>query len=232
MEAYVSFLSERTKMVAVAHISNANGTVMPVKEIIERAHAVGALTLIDGCQAAPHARLDMQALDADFYVFSAHKMYGPTGIGVLYGKEALLDAMPPWHGGGDMISTVSFEKTTYNDLPYKFEAGTPNIAGGIAMKAAIEYINTLGLENIAAHETDLLTYATEKLQSFNSLKIIGTTKDKGALISFVMEHAHPHDIGTILDRPRCCGTRGTPLCTTYYGSFWCTGDSACEFWYL
>ncbi len=171
-----------------------------MRDIIRMAHDAGALVLIDGCQAAPHLKIDVQALDADFYVFSAHKMYGPTGIGVLYGKEALLDAMPPWHGGGDMIRTVSFEGTTYNDLPYKFEAGTPHITGGIAMKAALDYINALGFDAINAHENALMAYALKELQQFNSLRQIGTSKDRGALISFVMDHAHPHDIGTILDR--------------------------------
>ncbi|WP_286829517.1 MULTISPECIES: cysteine desulfurase [Kordiimonas] len=200
MDAYKGLLSERTKMVAVVHISNSIGTMNPVKDIIRMAHDVGAVTLIDGCQAAPHLKIDVQDLDADFYAFSAHKAYGPTGIGVIYGKEDLLDRMPPWQGGGDMISTVTFEKTTYNDLPHKFEAGTPNIAGGISMKHALDYITALGQENIVAHEKALLEYATKALGAFNSLRIIGTTPEKGALISFTMEHAHPHDIGTILDR--------------------------------
>lgn len=200
MDAYKALLTDRTKMVAVAHISNSIGIMNPVKEIIRLAHEAGALTLIDGCQAAPHLKIDVQDLDADFYAFSAHKAYGPTGVGVIYGKEDLLDRMPPWQGGGDMISTVTFEKTTYNDLPHKFEAGTPNIAGGIAMNAALNYITALGHENIAAHEHALLDYATKQLSAMNSLRIIGTAKEKGALISFTMEHAHPHDIGTILDR--------------------------------
>ncbi len=200
MEAYKGLLNERTKMVAFAHISNSIGTHTPAKEIIRLAHGVGAVTLVDGCQAAPHLKIDVQDLDADFYVFSAHKAYGPTGIGVIYGKEALLDAMPPWQGGGDMISTVTFEKTTYNDLPHKFEAGTPNIAGGIAMDEALKFINRLGHDRIAEHEAGLLAYATEKLSAMNSVRIIGTAPHKSALISFVMEHAHPHDIGTILDR--------------------------------
>ncbi|TNE64328.1 MAG: cysteine desulfurase [Alphaproteobacteria bacterium] len=200
MDAYAGLLNERTKLVAVAHVSNSIGTLNPVADIIRMAHDAGAIALIDGCQAAPHLRIDVQALDADFYAFSAHKAYGPTGIGVIYGKEALLDRMPPWQGGGDMISTVTFEKTTYNDLPHKFEAGTPNIAGGIAMKTALDYITKLGHENIAAHEHDLLDYATRQLSGFNSVRIIGTAPEKGALISFTMEHAHPHDIGTILDR--------------------------------
>lgn len=200
MEAYASLLNERTRMVAVAHISNSIGVKNPVKEITRLAHDAGALVLIDGCQAAPHMKIDVQDIDADFYAFSAHKAYGPTGIGVIYGKEKHLDAMPPWQGGGDMISTVTFEKTTYNDLPHKFEAGTPHIAGGIAMKVALDYITALGFENIAAHEEELLAYATKELSAFNSLRIIGTAPDKGALISFTMQHAHPHDIGTILDR--------------------------------
>ncbi len=200
MEAYAALLSERTKLVAVAHISNAIGTRLPVEEIIRAAHAAGAKVLIDGCQAAPHCAIDVQALDADFYAFSAHKVYGPTGIGVLYGKESLLDEMPPWQGGGDMISTVTFAKTTYNDLPHKFEAGTPNIAGGIAFRHALDYVSAIGFDRIAAHEADLRDYATSQLQGSNSVRLIGTAKGKGAIISFVMEHAHPHDIGTILDR--------------------------------
>lgn len=200
MDAYRSMLNERTKMVAFTHVSNSIGTQTDAKEIIRLAHDAGALTLIDGCQAAPHLKIDVQDLDADFYAFSAHKMYGPTGIGVIYGKEALLDAMPPWQGGGDMISTVTFEKTTFNDLPHKFEAGTPNIAGGIGFDHAIAFMNEIGVERIAAHEADLLKYATEQLSAMNSVRLIGTAPKKGALISFVMEHAHPHDIGTILDQ--------------------------------
>lgn len=200
MDAYNNLLTERTKMVAVAHISNAIGTLLPVKKIIAKAHAVGAKALIDGCQAAPHMKIDVQDIDADFYAFSAHKVYGPTGVGVIYGKEALLDSMPPWQGGGDMISTVSFAKTTYNDLPHKFEAGTPNISGGIAFHHALEYVTAIGLDRIAAHEARLLAYAEDKLRNSNSVRMIGTAPGKSAIISFVMEHAHPHDIGTILDR--------------------------------
>lgn len=200
IETYKTLLTERTKIVAVGHISNAIGVLNPVKEIARLAHEAGALILIDGCQAAPHLKVDVRDIDADFYAFSAHKAYGPTGIGVIYGKEKLLDAMPPWQGGGDMISVVTFEKTTYNDLPHKFEAGTPNIAGGIAMKVALDYITALGHENIIAHEHELLEYATRELSAFNSLKIIGTAPEKGAIVSFTMQHAHPHDIGTILDR--------------------------------
>lgn len=200
MDAYRTLLSDRTKLVAVAHISNSIGTHLPVKQIIELAHDAGAKVLIDGCQAAPHTAIDVRDLDADFYAFSAHKVYGPTGIGVVYGKEALLDAMPPWQGGGDMISTVTFAKTTYNDLPHKFEAGTPNISGGVAFHHALEYVTRIGLDRIAAHEADLLAYATNRLREHNSVRLIGTAEGKGAIISFVMEHAHPHDIGTILDR--------------------------------
>lgn len=200
METFARLLTDRTKLVAVAHISNSIGTHLPVENIIQLAHAAGAKILIDGCQAAPHEAIDVQALDTDFYVFSAHKVYGPTGIGVLYGKEELLDAMPPWQGGGDMISTVTFEKTTYNDLPHKFEAGTPNISGGIAMHHALEYVSNIGFDRIAAHEADLRDYATARLIGSNSVRLIGTAEGKGAIISFVMESAHPHDIGTILDR--------------------------------
>lgn len=200
MAAFETLLSDRTKLVAVAHVSNAIGTELPVADIIRKAHAAGAKVLLDGCQATPHMAVDVQALDVDFYAFSAHKMYGPTGIGVLYGKEALLDAMPPWQGGGDMISTVSFAGTTYNDLPHKFEAGTPNIGGGVAFHYAIEYMTSIGMDRIAAHEKALLDYATDALAASNSVNIIGTSPQKGAIISFVMPTAHPHDIGTILDR--------------------------------
>lgn len=200
MEAFGKLLSERTKMVAVAHISNAIGTHLPVENIIQMAHTMGAKVLIDGCQAAPHCAIDVQALNADFYAFSSHKVYGPTGIGVLYGKEALLNAMPPWQGGGDMISTVTFAKTTYNDLPHKFEAGTPNISGGIAFKHALDYVTSIGFDRIAAHEADLRDYAISQLEGSNSVRLIGTAEGKGAIISFVMQEAHPHDIGTILDR--------------------------------
>ena len=200
MNAYAELLSEKTKIVAITHISNALGTVTPVDEIIRIAHEKEVPVLLDGCQAAPHMALDMQALDVDFYVFSGHKIYGPSGIGVLYGKEKLLDAMPPYHGGGEMIDVVTFEKTTYADLPFKFEAGTPHISGVIGMGAAIDYINMVGLEKVAVHEDDLLEYGTAKLGGVNGLKIIGTSPQKAAILSFVMEGIHPHDVGTILDR--------------------------------
>jgi cysteine desulfurase/selenocysteine lyase len=167
--------------------------------MIERAHARGVPVLVDGAQAVPHLKVDVRALDCDFYAFSSHKMYGPSGVGVLYGKRSLLDAMPPWQGGGDMILSVTFEKTTYNELPYKFEAGTPNIAGAIALGAAVDYVSGIGLDRIAAHERDLLAYATARLSAIPGVRIVGTAKDKAAVVSFVMEGVHPHDIGTVLD---------------------------------
>jgi cysteine desulfurase/selenocysteine lyase len=192
-------LNERTRIVACAHVSNALGTVLPVREITRLAHARGAVVLIDGAQAVPHQRVDLAKLDCDFYAFSAHKMYGPTGVGVLVGRESLLESMPPWQGGGDMILTVSFEKTTFNELPFKFEAGTPNISGAVGMAAAIDYIDSLGIENIHAHEQRLLRLATEKLARVPGLTIIGTAPDKAAVISFTLDGIHPHDLGTILD---------------------------------
>ena len=200
MEEFDQLLSERTRIVAIVHISNALGTINPVKAIIEKAHARNIPVLIDGAQAVPHLKIDVQELDVDFYVFSAHKMLGPTGMGVLYGKEALLDAMPPYHGGGEMIKTVSFEKTTYNELPFKFEAGTPDIAGAVGLHAAIDYMNNIGHEAIQAHEADLLAYGTEKLQQIEGLRIIGTAEKKASVLSFVVEGTHPYDIGSILDK--------------------------------
>jgi cysteine desulfurase/selenocysteine lyase len=200
IDEYAKLLGPRTRMVALGHVSNALGTINPVSQMIEMAHAAGALTLVDGAQAVPHMKVDVQALDVDFYAFSGHKLFGPTGIGVLYGKQGLLEAMPPYQGGGDMIRTVTFEKTTYNDLPYKFEAGTPDIAGGIGLGAAIDYVNHIGIENIEAYEHELLVYATEKVSRIPGLQIIGTAREKAAVISFVMEGIHPHDIGTVLDR--------------------------------
>jgi cysteine desulfurase / selenocysteine lyase len=194
-----SLLGPRTKIVAVAHVSNALGTVNPIRRIVELAHARGVPVLVDGAQAAPHLPLDLRALDADFYALSAHKVYGPSGVGVLYGKAALLEAMPPYQGGGDMIRSVTFEKTTYNDLPYKFEAGTPNIAGGIAFGAAIDYVSGLGMDRIAAYEEELLAYAVERLATVTGLRLIGTPRERAGAISFVMEGVHPHDVGTVLD---------------------------------
>ncbi len=192
--------SERTKLLAMAHISNVLGTIVPVREAAAAAHARGITVLVDGAQAAPHMKVDVRELDCDFYVFSGHKLYGPTGIGVLYGKSALLEAMPPYQGGGDMIRSVTFEKTTYNAPPYKFEAGTPDIAGVIGLAAAIDYVNEIGIDNIDAYEQELLGYATRELEKIDGLRIIGTARHKAAVISFVLEGIHPHDAGTILDR--------------------------------
>jgi cysteine desulfurase/selenocysteine lyase len=200
LEEYEKLLGPRTRMVAVGHISNALGTVNPVRQIVEMAHRAGALALIDGAQAAPHMKIDVQALDADFYAFSGHKVFGPTGIGILYGKARLLNAMPPYQGGGDMIKTVTFEKTVYADLPYKFEAGTPSIAGGIGLGAAFDYVTRIGLDKIAAYEHELLVYGTEALSRIPGLRIVGTARDKAAVLSFVIDGIHPHDIGTVLDR--------------------------------
>jgi cysteine desulfurase / selenocysteine lyase len=200
LDELARLLTPRTRLVAVGHASNALGTINPVAEIIAMAHANGSLVLVDGAQGVPHMSIDVQGLDCDFYAFSGHKVYAPTGIGALYGKESILDAMPPWQGGGDMILSVSFEKTTFNALPYKFEAGTPNIEGVIGLAAALDYVSLAGIENIAAHEHDLLTYATGRLREVDGLRIIGTAKRKAAVISFTLEGVHPHDIGTILDR--------------------------------
>jgi cysteine desulfurase / selenocysteine lyase len=199
MAEFRRLLTPRTRLVAVAHVSNALGTILPVAEIIAAAHALGVPVLLDGAQAVAHTRVDVQALGADFYAFSGHKLYGPTGIGVLYGREELLTAMPPWQGGGDMILTVTFERTTYNDLPYKFEAGTPNMSGAVGLGAAIDYVETLGLDAIAAHEHTLLDAATAALGAIPGLTIIGTARHKAAVVSFVMAGIHPHDLGTVLD---------------------------------
>lgn len=198
-EEYEKLLSPRTRMVAVTHVSNALGTVVPVDRVIRSAHDAGALVLIDGCQAAPHMTVDVRDLDADFYVISGHKLYGPSGIGVLYGKEALLRAMPPYQSGGEMIDRVTFEGTTYADLPYKFEAGTPDISGAIGLGAAIDYLNGLGQEAVAVHESDLVNYATERLSALNSVDLVGTPADRAAIVSFNVRDVHPHDVGTILD---------------------------------
>jgi cysteine desulfurase / selenocysteine lyase len=200
MDAYGDLLSERTKLVFCNHISNALGTINPIKEIIEKAHRVGAAVLIDGAQAAPHLVADVQALDVDFYVVSAHKLCGPTGVGALYGKEVWLNKLPPYQGGGEMIAEVTFEKTTYADLPHKFEAGTPNICGGIAFGAALDYLNNIGFGAIAAYEHELLAYATAELLKIEGLKIYGTAAKKTSVISFNIAGIHPYDIGTILDK--------------------------------
>ncbi|MEP7273270.1 MAG: cysteine desulfurase [Acidobacteriota bacterium] len=200
LEAFIAMLTPRTKLVAIAHISNALGTVNPIQRIIEIAHSQDIPVLIDGAQAAPHLQIDVQALDCDFYAFSGHKICGPTGTGVLYGKSDLLNAMPPWQGGGDMIASVTFEKTTFNTLPYKLEAGTPNIAGGIGLGVAIDYLSNIGLDRIAAYERDLLDYAPETIGAIKGVRLIGTAREKASVLSFTLENVHPHDIGTILDQ--------------------------------
>ncbi|HET9605119.1 MAG TPA: cysteine desulfurase, partial [Gemmatimonadales bacterium] len=204
LERFASLVTDRTKVVAVAHVSNALGTINPVRHIADLAHAAGAVLAVDGAQAAPHLPVDVQALGADFYAFSSHKMLGPTGIGVLYGREGLLDAMPPWQGGGDMINTVSFSGSTWAPLPAKFEAGTPNIAGAVGFGAAVDYIEAIGRERIAEHEHALLAYATSRVTDVSGLRVIGTAPLKASVLSFVMEGIHPHDIGTVLDSEGVC----------------------------
>lgn len=200
MDAYDELLSEKTKLVAVTHISNTLGTINPVKEIITKAHAAGAKVLIDGAQSIQHTRIDVQDMDCDFFVFSGHKVFGPTGIGVLYGKEDLLDSMPPYQGGGDMIARVTFERTTYNELPFKFEAGTPHIAGGICLGTALQYLNQFNIEDIENYERDLADYAQDLMSTFEEVKIIGTAKNKTSVVSFHVDGIHPFDIGTLLDK--------------------------------
>ena len=200
LEDYKKLLSEKTRIVAVGHTSNSLGTKNPVKEIIESAHNAGAVVLIDGAQAVQHTKVDVRELDADFFAFSGHKIYGPTGIGVLYGKEDLLNSMSPYQGGGDMIKNVTFEKTTYNELPYKFEAGTPNICGAIVLGDAIDYISGIGLDNISEYESELLKYGTDKLSEIEGFRLIGNAKNKASVISFLLEGLHPYDVGTILDK--------------------------------
>jgi cysteine desulfurase/selenocysteine lyase len=199
LDAYAKLLGSRTRLVSVVHVSNALGTVNPVREIIEIAHRRGIPVLLDGAQSVPHLPVDVQALDCDFYAFSSHKVYGPTGVGVLYGKAALLDQLPPYQGGGEMISAVTFEKTFYKGLPGKFEAGTPNITGVVGLGAALDYLEGVGLERVGAHESDLLAYATEQVSRIEQVRIIGTAHDKAGVLSFVIEGIHPHDVGTILD---------------------------------
>ena len=200
LDEFEKLISRKTKLVSLVHVSNALGTINPIRAIIEIAHRHNVPVMVDGAQASPHIKLDVQELDCDFYAFSGHKVYGPTGIGVLYGKSDLLDAMPPYQGGGDMIASVTFEKTTYNTLPYKFEAGTPNIAGTIGLGAAIDYVNQIGIERIARYEHELLEYGTAALSQIPGLRLIGTAREKAGVLSFVLEGVHPHDVGTILDR--------------------------------
>jgi cysteine desulfurase / selenocysteine lyase len=200
LDEFDRLLGDRTKIVAIVHVSNALGTINPIETIIAKAHARGVPVLVDGAQAVPHLPVDVQALDCDFYAFSSHKMYGPTGSGALYGKRALLDAMPPYRGGGDMIASVTFEKTTYNTLPYKFEAGTPNIAGVVGFGAAVEYLGGFDMRAIAAHEHDLLEHATRGVSDIPGVTVVGTAPNKAGVLSFIMDDIHPHDIGTVLDR--------------------------------
>ena len=200
LEEFKKLLSSKTKMVAITHVSNTLGTINPVKEIIKLAKAVGAFVLIDGAQAVPHTKVDVQDLDCDFYAFSGHKMFGPTGVGILYGKESILNELPPYQGGGDMIKTVTFEKTTYNELPHKFEAGTPNIVGGIGLGVAINYMNSIGIDNIEAYEHELLAYATEQIKQIEGVRIIGEAQNKASVLSFLVDGTHPTDIGMIIDK--------------------------------
>lgn len=200
LTGFDELLNEKTKILAVGHVSNALGTVNPIKDMIAKAHAKNIPVLIDGAQAVPHMAVDVQDLDCDFYVFSGHKMFAPTGIGALYGKQDLLNDMAPWQGGGDMILSVSFDHTQYNELPYKFEAGTPNIAGSIGMGAAIDYMNAIGIDKLAKHEHDLLVAATAKLEAIDGIRIIGTAKEKASVLSFMIDGVHPHDVGTIFDQ--------------------------------
>ena len=200
LDEYAKLLTARTRLVAVSHVSNALGTVNPIRAIADMAHQRGVPVLVDGAQAVPHMPVDVQALGADFYAFSGHKMYGPTGIGALYGRTELLEKMPPYQGGGDMISSVTFEKTTYNVLPYKFEAGTPDIAGVIGLGAAVDYLNEIGMENVSAHEHDLIVYGAKALESIPGMRLIGTAREKAGVLSFVIDGVHPHDVGTVLDQ--------------------------------
>jgi cysteine desulfurase / selenocysteine lyase len=200
LDEYQTMLNHRTRIVSLTHVSNALGTINPLREMIDLAHQAGAVTIIDGAQAAPHLAIDVRALNCDFYTLSSHKMFGPTGVGIVYGKFDLLDQLPPYQGGGEMIKSVTFEKTTYNDLPARFEAGTPNIAGAIGLGAAIDYIDLIGLANIAAYEHELLTYATEAISALPQVRLIGTARDKAAVLSFVIDGVHAHDAGTILDQ--------------------------------
>jgi len=199
LEEFERLLGPRTRLVSIVHVSNALGTINPVRDMTARAHELGAVVMVDGAQAVPHGRVDVREIGCDFYAFSGHKLFGPTGIGVLYGREELLDAMPPYQGGGDMIKMVTFDKTVYNDLPHKFEAGTPHIAGAIGLGAAIDYISGLGLAAIQAHEHDLLEYATAAVAAVDGVRLIGTAAARAGVLSFIMDGIHPHDLGTILD---------------------------------
>ncbi len=229
LEEYRKLLGPRTKMVAVTHVSNAIGTVLPVADIVRLAHAAGAATLIDGSQAAPHQKVDVQAIGCDFYVFTGHKVYGPTGIGVLYGKADLLESMPPYQGGGEMIRSVSFEKTEFAPPPARFEAGTPNIAGAIGLAAAIDYVEALGFDRVHAHEQALLAYGTERLAEIPGLRILGTARHKAAILSFTLDGVHPHDIGTVLDRHGIAVRAGHHCAQPTMDRFGVTGTARASF---
>jgi len=228
-EEYLKLLSNKTKIVSIAHTSNALGTINPVKQLIADAHKVGAVVFIDGAQALPHKKIDVQDLDCDFLGFSGHKVFAATGIGVLYGKQALLEQMPPYMGGGEMIKSVSFKGTTYNDLPYKFEAGTPHIEGGIALGAAIDYINAIGVDNIEAYEHQLLEYGTQKLQQIEGLRIVGTAKDKSSVISFLVGNIHPYDLGVLLNEQGIAIRTGHHCCQPLMDRFGIEGTCRASF---
>ncbi|MGJ8676580.1 MAG: aminotransferase class V-fold PLP-dependent enzyme [Akkermansiaceae bacterium] len=229
MPAYHSLLDASVKVVAVNHVSNALGTINPIEEIIAAAKKHDALVLIDGAQSAPHMNIDVQSLDCDFYVFSGHKVYGPTGIGILYGKEVILNALPPWRGGGEMIKEVSFEHTTYNDLPFKYEAGTPDIEGGIALAAAIDYMNSLGMENIAAHEKHLQQLATAALSELDNIQLYGTATNKAAVVSFLIKGIHHYDLGTLMDQMGIAVRTGHHCCQPLMARFGITGTVRASF---
>jgi cysteine desulfurase/selenocysteine lyase len=229
MDAYEQMLDDRVKLVAVSHVSNALGTINPVKSIISMAQNCGALVLIDGAQAAPHFKIDVQDLGCDFYAFSAHKIYGPTGIGILYGKEDILNELPPWRGGGEMIKEVSFENTTYNDLPFKYEAGTPDIEGAIAMAAAIDYMNKLDLKNIASHEASLEQKATSALQEIKDIRLYGTAPQKAGVVSFRIEGIHHYDLGTLLDQMGVAVRTGHHCCQPLMARYGITGTVRASF---
>ena len=227
LEEYYKMLNRRTKIVSFVHVSNSLGTINPAKQIIDAAHEVGAVVLMDTAQSIQHIPVDVRELDVDFMAFSGHKIYGPTGIGVLYGKKDILAEMPPYQGGGDMIKSVTFEKTIYNDLPYRFEAGTPNIVGAIGLGEAITYVRKTGIDKIAAYEKELMEYGTEKLSAINGLKIIGTAKEKAGAISFVLDNIHPHDVGTLLDTQGIAVQNRSPLHRTGNEKVWYSGYFPC-----
>ena len=229
MDTYENMLDDRVKLVAISHVSNALGTINPVETIVSMAKKQGALVLLDGAQAAPHFKIDVQALDCDFYVFSGHKIYGPTGIGILYGKEQILNELPPWRGGGEMIKEVTFEHTTYNDLPFKYEAGTPDIEGAIAMAAAVDYMNDIGLERIAAHETKLEQQTTAALKEIKGIQLFGTAPQKSSVVSFRIDGIHHYDLGTLLDQMGVAVRTGHHCCQPLMARYGITGTVRASF---